>query len=449
MNKWKYVSPLLLIMFLVFNPLILFNVCSELLGSTGNFDCYTLYFINGIRVYNSTISDVLYLETPVNLSLSEGFEQRVEHIFQYNVVYDESVDAYKFEVDYNKSFEGFFLSRVTVCSKPLNESLGLIKTSLLDPRVRTPGETIIPRDVNESYVMSPNPKVVEVVVPAYESWFNHQYGFSPSEATRIGLASTAALFIYSVYIKYDPGAVPRTIEEVVETRRGDCDDMSRVLVELLNYYDIPAALVSGYVYIREFKYNVTVENVTYYYLNNGPHAFAVAYIPGYGWLSLDLLAGSLLLNPIIVEGYTRNTSVSSKEVEEFLDLHRALKAKQAIAILSENEFNKTIGAMLQPSKIYEFFNRLLEEQSVNNTTSASTSTTSIEETTNYTIVYGNATQSTTNKSLVINSSKLATNSTIEQISRDWESVPVMLLMVCLIVLAFTGIVFLHRTKSMH
>ncbi|MEM0059973.1 MAG: hypothetical protein QXE10_06070, partial [Desulfurococcaceae archaeon] len=215
------------------------------------------------------------------------------------------------------------------------------------------------------------------------------------------------------------------------------------------YYDIPAALVSGYVYIREFKYNITVENVTYYYLNNGPHAFAVAYIPGYGWLSLDLLAGSLLLNPIIVEGYTRNTSVSSKEVEEFLDLHRALKAKQAIAILSENEFNKTIGAMLQPSKIYEFFNKLLEEQSVNNTTSASTSTTSIEETTNYTIVYGNATQSTTNKSLVINSSKLATSSTIEQISRDWESVPVMLLMVCLIVLAFTGIVFLHRTKSMH
>jgi Transglutaminase-like enzymes, putative cysteine proteases len=383
----------------------------------------------------------------VNLSLSEGFEQRVEHLFHYNILYDESMNAYKFEVYYNKSFEGFFLSRVIVCSKPLNESLGLIKTSLLDPRMRTPGETIIPRDVNESFVASPNPKVVEAVVPAYESWFNQQYGFSPSNATRIGLASTAALFVYNVYIKYDPGAVPKTIEEVVETRRGDCDDMSRVLVELLNFYDIPAALVSGYVYIKEFKYNITVENVTYYYLNNGPHAFAVAYIPGYGWLSLDLLAGSFLLNPIIVEGYTRNTSVSSEKIEEFLDLHRALKAKQAIAILSESEFKETIGVTLEPSKIYEFFNKLLGEQSANITTSASTSTTTIEKTINYTTVYGDITQTTTSNSLVI-SSELVTNSTIEQISRDWVTVPVILLIVCLIVLAFTGMMFLHRTKSM-
>jgi hypothetical protein len=64
LNTWKHVSPLLLTMFLVFNPLILFNVSSELLGSTGNLDCYTLYFINGIRVYNSTISDVYTSKHP-------------------------------------------------------------------------------------------------------------------------------------------------------------------------------------------------------------------------------------------------------------------------------------------------------------------------------------------------------------------------------------------------
>jgi len=69
-----------------------------------------------------------------------------------------------------------------------------------------------------------------------------------------------------------------TLDEVIKDRKGDCDDISRILVNLLHYYGIPAVMVSGYVFINGFEISIPLENVTYVFNNNGPHAYVMAYL---------------------------------------------------------------------------------------------------------------------------------------------------------------------------
>jgi hypothetical protein len=137
--------------------------------------------------------------------------------------------------------------------------------------------------------------------------------------------------------------------------------MSRVLVELLNYYNIPAVIVNGYTVIENFNYTIPVENVTYKFINNGPHAFTAVYVLGVGWISVDLLAGSLIVYPFIVEEYTRETSVPSEAVESFIELHRAINATQVIAVFTEGTIKNTIGENITLSTVYEYFKQVVKE----------------------------------------------------------------------------------------
>lgn len=421
-------------------------------STTGkDLECSTLYFFNGIKVYISTISEELYLETPGNISLNNGFDQRVEHVLSYNVVYNETTGAFMFKTKQNEPFEGFFISKISLCSKPISESLSLLTNSIRYPFRNPFNESVIPEEVKQMYVRNPNPKVVELVVPAFEKWFEQIYGLNTSNASLIGLASAAALFVYGTFIEYTAGATPRSIEDVIEARRGDCDDMSRVLVELLNYYDIPAVITYGYVYMSNFNYNISVENVTYFYLNNGPHAFTMAYIPGYGWLSLDLLAGSFLKYLIVLEGYTRDTSVSREEIEEFINLHRALKAKQIIAVLNEEEFNKIIGSKLDFNNIYLFFKSVANDDTIDNTTStkATISSTTLETTPSTTNV-----NTTIGQSIVITTNRPCNTTFIKVYSPEATTKAeqlhsaIYIILFCLVVLALVSLLYLYKTRSM-
>ncbi|MEM2353682.1 MAG: transglutaminase-like domain-containing protein [Desulfurococcaceae archaeon] len=324
-------------------------------------ECSTMYFLNGIVVYNSTISEDLFLETPTNISLVEGFEQVVEHIAYYNLEFNESLKAFTFKVEAGSPFEGFFISKVRLCSKEFSMIRSYLMMAMYNPKYSYPSfQDSIPSEVRKDYISPPHPKVIEVVVPAYEEWFRDKFGMDIKNASSLGLAVTAARFIYSEYINYTASEVPRSIEDVIEARKGDCDDMSRILVELLNYYNIPALMVSGYTYIDGFEYRMPVKNVTYIFLNNGPHAFTMAYIPGLGWVSLDFLAGSLIYYPFIVEQYTRETATPGEEVvEEFFNLHRALNATQVIAILSEKAVEDRIGFPVTPENLRRYFNGVI------------------------------------------------------------------------------------------
>jgi len=325
-----------------------------------NFECYTVYFLNGIVVYNSSITERLVLETPSNITLTGGFTQIVNHVLYYNVEYDNITGLFEFTVKANENFTGFFLSRVVVCSRPMNTTKNYILTALINPRFNvSESKAEIPEDISRSFLAEPNRIVIEVAVPEYESWFTSRYNMSISNASTLGLATTVAYFVYFEFIKYDPSATPRSIDDVIKTRRGDCDDMSRVLVELLNYYGIPAVIVYGYTFIEDFNITLPVENVTYGFINNGPHAFTLAYIPGVGWISLDLLAGSLIDRVFIVENYERVTAVPGEAVKSFLELHKAINATQIIAVLSEDIINSTFGCEVTLSNLYSYFEHLL------------------------------------------------------------------------------------------
>lgn len=341
--------PLILILTLYYSP-------TSISTSTTVSDCRTMYFFNGIVVFNSTMSDNLLLETPRNISLVDGFKQFVIHVESYNTVYNETTGSFVFGVKEGENTTSLFISMVKTCSKPYNETLSYIRLALNVPSFPVFSRDI-PREIRELYLKEPHEKVVEVVVPEYEKWFKTQYNKTIDKASPLGIAVTAAYFIYRVFIEYSAGTTPRNIEEVLEKRIGDCDDMSRILVELLNYYGIPGVIVHGYVYVANFTYPVDVENVTYTFINNGPHAFAMAYIPGEGWISLDFLAGSLIQNPFIIEGYTRVTDVSEEAVEEFLDLHRRLDALQVIAIFTESDLERELDGNLSAENLLNYLRR--------------------------------------------------------------------------------------------
>ncbi|MCY0868656.1 MAG: transglutaminase-like domain-containing protein [Desulfurococcus sp.] len=304
--------------------------------------CATLYFLNAIDIYNSTVNDTLILETPGNITLDEGFQQTVEALLAYNVVFNDSSKQFTFNTSIGRGFFGFFTSRITVCYPDGSSLLEYYKLAFRNPMYSPSLNASMPSDLVEKYVRQPYSKIAEVVVPAFEKWFNETHGIPVSSASSLGLAVNAAYFVYREYFTYNGSSIPRSIDEVISTGQGDCDDLSRVLVELLNYYHIPALIAYGYVYIPDINesgvFTTSIENVTYVFLYNGPHAFTVAYIPSLGWLSLDFLAGSLLEYPFVFEGYTRETLVNETSVEELVNLHKEIDGVQVLAVLNESEY---------------------------------------------------------------------------------------------------------------
>jgi len=333
--------------------------------SSSGFECSVFYFFNGIVVYDSGVNDTLVLETPQNITLIGGFNQTVTPIIAYNLDFNSSINYYYFNVSQGSSYTGFFIVRVEVCSRSMEDALNTLRSGLTNPGINPFGNNSIPEEIKHDYIGQGNRKVEEVVIPAYEDWLRSNYGLSTSDLSTLGLVSTSAYFVYNVYFTYDPSATPRSIDEVVDSRRGDCDDLTRVLASMLYHYNIPAVQASGYLYVKGLNITIPVEKAKYIFLNNGPHAFLYAYIPGYGWLSTDFLAGSMLVYPFIFESYTTIIEVPREEVEEFLELHRKLNATQVFAVFSEEEYKSLFsgGELLEKALLF-----LYSKAGYNNTT---------------------------------------------------------------------------------
>lgn len=71
--------------------------------------------------------------------------------------------------------------------------------------------------------------------------------------------------------------VETTLDEIWAIKAGVCQDFAHILMEMLRLVNIPARYVSGY--ICSSKSHWRGEGAT--------HAWAEAYLPGYGWLGLD------------------------------------------------------------------------------------------------------------------------------------------------------------------
>ncbi len=266
-------------------------------------------------------------------------------------------------------------------------------TMLSDPEAFNYSDQDIPPDIREKYVNTPAKIVVDVVKTDFEEWLSKE-GISVNEVSKAYLAAKAAFFIYSTgYITYSPAAMPRSLEEVVNEKKGDCDDMSRILVNLLWSYGIPAKIEQGYVYL---PYNQTIEFEGSYltFINAGPHGYVLTYVPGIGWVSLDFLAGARIFLPVLVIGETTQANISSQDINE---IRKELsKIRYAEIIMTYDEDNlpdyileamnsgtiqETLHSMIEKNIRKIMVNLSIEQPNTTVTSTTSTTTTNTQQTT--------------------------------------------------------------------
>jgi transglutaminase-like putative cysteine protease len=94
----------------------------------------------------------------------------------------------------------------------------------------------------------------------------------------VTLAQECSAYIYNRFT-YTKGitTINTTVDEILETREGVCQDFAHVLLQLLRTIGIPARYVSGY--ICPNKAGLRGEGAT--------HAWVEFYSPSQGWLGLD------------------------------------------------------------------------------------------------------------------------------------------------------------------
>ncbi len=300
-------------------------------------ECIELYFLNSIKVFNTSFNGVLYLETPQNISFGGGLVQKVYIVMIRNLVFNESSHYTQFSLKKGEKFFGYFVARVELCGINMTKLNELETLALANPYGYPRLNASIPKDVKK-FLGEPPEIVVKVAKPAFEKWFDKVVGGSPSNFSKLVIALYAAQFVKQ-WIKYVVSPYPRPLKVIVEKRIGDCDDMSRLLIALLWSYGIPAVLVEGYVVIWGFEYRVPVENTLYVFHNSGPHAFVLAYAPGYGWIPIDFLAGSLTTHPFVFEGYTTQIRVNKTAVEEFKNVSKQINAVQIFYIFNPAQYS--------------------------------------------------------------------------------------------------------------
>ncbi len=318
------------------------------------FDYAYITYVNGSSSSNTTA----YFDIPTNYS--DGALNQTVHIIAYggNVSVGGGKNNASVSIELFNGSQGFVVAKVV-------ESF-LNDTAILTYIARHPTafkftSTNIPAAIRRKYVRRPAEVVVKYVVPAFRKWLSKLLSNSSIELGNVSkafIAVLAAYFIYiSGYIRYSASAMPRTLNETVIKRVGDCDDMSRVLTNLLWYYGIPAKIDYGYVYIPSFNVTVTLERSAIRFLNNGPHAFVTAYIPGLKWVSLDFLAGSLLNNPFLIQYASTKAVVTRKDIQKIRKELSQFKYAEEVQVYEDH----LVPAFLNTTSVNELLKVLHEE----------------------------------------------------------------------------------------
>ncbi len=138
---------------------------------------------------------------------------------------------------------------------------------------------------------------------------------------------------------YDPTAttVHTTVADVLQVRRGVCQDFAHVLIGMCRSMKIPARYVSGYLYVPPDE------------MRRGDlasHAWVEVFLPGFGWLPLDPTnnrpADEHHVKVAIGRDYadaapTRGTfkGLASQKMEVHLEITRVDRAQEPVSTLSE------------------------------------------------------------------------------------------------------------------
>jgi transglutaminase-like putative cysteine protease len=115
------------------------------------------------------------------------------------------------------------------------------------------------------------------------------FGIAKNETNVLSIISDFVQWI-TQNIEYESLEVPRYPSETLTEHKGDCDDQANLLIGLCRAVGIPAYLQIGCIYTpgenstRHYWDNLLTSTLT----NIGWHGWAVAYVPPWGWLPVDL-----------------------------------------------------------------------------------------------------------------------------------------------------------------
>jgi transglutaminase-like putative cysteine protease len=142
----------------------------------------------------------------------------------------------------------------------------------------------------------------------------------PSDNTEIaGLATTITISEEAVYGKvlalldwFDANSIytvtetPKRPEYMIRDPRGDCDDLSLLFITMCRSQGIPAYLQAGVILSESMNIEETDWDGHYHYVFDGAgwHAWAMVYIPPWGWLPVDLtMLGGMSPSEPITEAF--------------------------------------------------------------------------------------------------------------------------------------------------
>lgn len=293
--------------------------------------CHTLWLVNVVRInaiYGAVDVDDLSLSLPANYS--DDTYSQTAYLVRYGG--DTELKGSKLYIRPANGSTGFYVARVEVCSP----GPAIAFSAFMEAAESATANFSVP---------VADPIVATKVRGEFEAWLASR-NVSAESLGPLRLAIEAARFVYySGYIRYQEGLLPRTLNETLSSKAGDCDDMARVLMNLLWSYGIPAKIEGGLVYLRGFELPTELSNSTMLFINGGPHAYVVAYTPPVGWVALDLLgrllnnplAGSRYYYPFIIMGHSMERDVDPSELEELLEFLERVKFSEVIAVFNSSD----------------------------------------------------------------------------------------------------------------
>ncbi|MDW8010162.1 MAG: transglutaminase domain-containing protein, partial [Sulfolobales archaeon] len=301
--------------------------------------CVVNYLINSVVIEpSSEYSGLLYLESPANFTYL-GINQTVRIALSRGPTLESGVPTIK--VTRGVPAYAYVVFEVRTCSKDFGAALALVREALNNPTEVLRESTYYGEEIPTEFLREPPEVIKSEVRGAFEDWlrdFAWYRSIDNLSKAPLLVSIYAARFVYSSgYIRYSARLLPQTLEDVLRSREGDCDDMSRLLAALLWSYGVPTVIAYGYVAIPGFHMRSSIGGFEYVFSEGGPHAFVLAYVPRHGWISLDFLAGSLLTNSFVFWGTTTKVEVTREVVREVEEFHAKLSGRQFMAILGPGD----------------------------------------------------------------------------------------------------------------
>ena len=351
-----------------------------------------LYLIDLAKVVLTSENTSAWFETPQNFSI-DTYDQRA---YIVSIGGSAWFDPEQKSVGINITNGTLAYMVVKVVLRYPENIAGIVADILKDPEAFKEYQDRVPPDIKVKYVKTPAEVVSTIVKEDFVKWLKSK-GYDVGTVSRAFIAYKAAQFIYvSGYIKYNGSPLPRSLDEVIRDKEGDCDDMSRVLVNLLWSLGIPARIEYGYVYLPwSDVFNVGESYIKF--VDAGPHAWVSAYIPPLGWVSLDFLAGARLLYPAVITGTSMQGTVSKEEIKEMEEFNIKVKYAEYIALHQASELplnvEEIVKALVEEalSNVTQYAKKIEEKfgvgaETANTTTPVATVTTTITTTATETIL---------------------------------------------------------------